>query len=470
MNLFVFLMIWEDRIPILRLHDWLLAPFYLAVLFAIAYLLRAKYTRRRPETKKYFIPALICRFIGCFSFTLLFQFYYNGGDTWAYHWGAIAIWKSFWVDPKLFIEILTSEAGNYSYEAYNFFRETQATWYIAGEETMTVMKVAGIIYLFTFQSYLCTGFILAFLTMIASWKIYEVFYDAYPHLHKYLAYGILFVPSVLFWGAAGLMKDTLVLIGLGFGFWGVYQLMIRRRNIIKSLIYIPFGFYTMFTIKPYVVIVLIPTLLVWIILHYSNKISNDRIRIFFKPFIFSLAILGSLSAIQLVSSGTGRFSSDSILQYAVRVQIYSINQTTSSDGSGYDLGDYEPTVLGLLKMVPKAINVTLFRPYPWESRKIVLIPNIFEGIISFLVTLLVLWRVGPFRTLKAVFSNSMLIFAVLFSLIFAFAVGFTTYNFGSLARYKIPALPFYFASLAIIYDEYLKRRKKKTKRLPPYLS
>jgi hypothetical protein len=41
---------------------------------------------------------------------------------------------------------------------------------------------------------------------------------------------------------------------------------------------------------------------------------------------------------------------------------------------------------------------------------------------------------------------------LVFSVIFAFAVGFTSFNFGALARYKIPFMPFYFIALFILAD------------------
>jgi hypothetical protein len=38
-----------------------------------------------------------------------------------------------------------------------------------------------------------------------------------------------------------------------------------------------------------------------------------------------------------------------------------------------------------------------------------------------------------------------------FAIVLGAAVGLTSYNFGALSRYKIPCLPFFTASLAIIY-------------------
>jgi hypothetical protein len=42
------------------------------------------------------------------------------------------------------------------------------------------------------------------------------------------------------------------------------------------------------------------------------------------------------------------------------------------------------------------------------------------------------------------------LFFLVVSLIFAFAVGISSYNFGALSRYKIPCLPFYAAFVLVI--------------------
>ena len=455
----------DTRINILRYHDWLLAPFYLALIYAIALLLRKRYTKQYPQTKPYFIPALILRLVGCFCFGLLYQFYYNGGDTWAYHWGAIAIWRSFFADPSLWLEIMLAEAGNYSYEAYNFFRETQATWYIVGEETMTVMKVASLLYFITFQSYLCTGFILAFFSMLACWKIFEVFVDMYPRMHKYFAYGILFVPSIFFWGAAGVTKDTLVLTGLGFSFWGFYQFFFKRRYLLKSFIYMIIGMWVMFVVKIYVILAMLPALFIWLILRLSNGIKNKFSRLVFKPILFTVGIVGAALLFKTIGADSTNYSLEGIVVYAAAAQTYLQQTTEKTGGAGYDLGQYEKTITGVMGMIPASINVTLFRPYPWEVRKPVLLPSVVEAILTMIATIFVLIRVGIFSTFKIIYKDSNLAFCLIFSLLFAFAVGFTTYNYGSLSRYKIPALPFYFSALAIIYRERLIRIKNKRERL-----
>jgi ABC-type uncharacterized transport system permease subunit len=67
-----------------------------------------------------------------------------------------------------------------------------------------------------------------------------------------------------------------------------------------------------------------------------------------------------------------------------------------------------------------------------------------------------------FYTIKAFSTNGLklsfkiinkdpnVLFCLIFSLIFAFAVGISSYNFGSLSRYKIPCLPFFAAFIVIL--------------------
>ena len=74
-------------------------------------------------------------------------------------------------------------------------------------------------------------------------------------------------------------------------------------------------------------------------------------------------------------------------------------------------------------------------------------------------TLYVFFTVGLFRTLRELFSDPTVLFCLIFAIVFAFAVGFTSMNFGALARYKIPALPFYFSALVILLDS---RNRKDT--------
>jgi hypothetical protein len=138
-------------------------------------------------------------------------------------------------------------------------------------------------------------------------------------------------------------------------------------------------------------------------------------------------------------------------------------------GSVYDLGTFEPSALGALKMFVPAVNVTLFRPYPWEIKNVFMLLSSLESFSFLVITFLFIYRVGLKRIVMIVNENPFLLFCLIFSLVFAFSVGVSTYNFGSLVRYKIPLLPFYtFLLFAIYHNGYKKiveeKQEKKIRR------
>jgi len=105
----------------------------------------------------------------------------------------------------------------------------------------------------------------------------------------------------------------------------------------------------------------------------------------------------------------------------------------------------------MLTKFPLAVNVTLFRPYIWESGKVLVFFNALESLALLLLTLKVLSVVGLKQSLSTIRSNPTIQFALLFSIVFAFAVGISSFNFGALSRYKIPCIPFYALSMVLIY-------------------
>jgi len=101
----------------------------------------------------------------------------------------------------------------------------------------------------------------------------------------------------------------------------------------------------------------------------------------------------------------------------------------------------------MLRLAPAAVNVSLFRPYLWEIKNLLMMISSLEAFVLLILTVYVI--------IKA----TTVLFCLLFALSYAFAVGVSTYNFGSLVRYKIPMMPFY--SIAIFYImSYLKRERK----------
>lgn len=142
------------------------------------------------------------------------------------------------------------------------------------------------------------------------------------------------------------------------------------------------------------------------------------------------------------------FALDNIVETALAL---SYNLSKLDAGSSYDLGEIEPTLTGLLKKMPAAINVTLFRPYLWEVNSAVMLFAALESFLIFITSIHILLKVGINKTISSIFNSGDIMFCIIFSIIFGFATGISSNNFGSLVRYKIPTMPIYITGLFIVY-------------------
>ena len=183
------------------------------------------------------------------------------------------------------------------------------------------------------------------------------------------------------------------------------------------------------------------------------------------PVISVFIVVFGYLLISSIAEETQKYSSiDTITQ---RIGGFHTDHGRRTDASTYHLGEIEYTPLGMLKKLPESVNVTLFRPYIWEVKNIVMLVSAVESLLFLLVTIYMLIKAGPLKLLKSLFSNPEVTLCLSFTIILGFVVGFTSMNFGALARFKIPILPFFAMGIFIIQDSGVLKasnRKKKNKK------
>jgi len=441
------LLLYDKGLDILNLLDYILLPFLTIGIIAIFNNLKKK-RYKDSIVAQYFIPALVFRLIGTFLTACLYQYYYGYGDTTWYYIGVSDIAKAFFTKGfSVGVEMLL-----YPYDLYSEAAKESITYafFFKNDSMLTVIKSGALFSMLTFGSFIGASYGLTLISFVGMWMFYRVMQDLYPHLHKPLAYAILFVPSVCFWGT-GLMKDPLSLGGVGMFVYGLYFLFYKsgQRGLLLPLLALIIGLYYSIVVKAYVAVAVVPAAVVWLSLLFKNKIKNKTLRALAVPMLLAIGIGFGAIALQQVAKS---FKLEDIALEAAKTQWWIALNTEQFGGTGYSLGVFEPTTAGMLKKAPEAINVALFRPYIWEAKKIIVIPSALEAVFTLLFTLYVFFTVGLFRTIRELFSDPTVLFCLIFAIIFAFAVGFTSMNFGALARYKIPALPFYFSALVILLD------------------
>jgi len=302
--------------------------------------------------------------------------------------------------------------------------------------------------------------------LVGNWLIYRVFLDQYPTLSKQLAYGILYLPSVWFWGV-GLLKEPLVMFSIGVFVYTFYYLFIKREFKWWFLIIIPIA-YCFFYAKLYLLFSVIFLFVIWLFASRLKKVKSTPIKFIFGS-AFLLALVLALISIPSEAISKLFLIEPDLVQTAVNKATYGTKQTLRNFGSGYELGKLEPTLKGLAKLSIPAINVSLFRPYLWECSKVINLFTAFESLFLFLFFLVVVIRSKIFGIFRILFRNPFLLSSACFVLLVSFLVGFISMNFGTLARYRLPVLPFFCAILIImnsILRESAKERAAQRKMLP----
>lgn len=433
-------------------RDLILTPIYATVIVLTALLLRSVWVREE-TVKRYFLPALMVKLAGAISAALIYDFYYGGGDTFTFYQGVQVIWDSFLESPFMAFKLLLTSAGNYEPATLKY---TQLIWVFRDPASFLVVKTAAFLGFFCFNSYLVISILFATISFIATWNLFSVLNKIYPELHKQMAIAILFVPSVFFWGS-GLFKDTLTFAGFAWVISGVLNVFILKRRIPLSVIMMVLSSYFIITIKAYILINFIPPLFLLLFTHYKQYIPSQFVQKVTTPIILVIASLTSYFIVQQFSSVFDRYAISNFTDTASSMQrwhLYVAEHSQSS--SGYTLGQVEPSLLGILSKFPAAVNVTLFRPYLWEVRNPVMLMAALESLLFLGFTTYLLMRGKVVHFFKLIYKDPVVFSFMLFSITFAFAVGFSSYNFGALVRYKIPCMPLYASSLFIIYDK-LKR-------------
>ncbi|MEZ5016883.1 MAG: hypothetical protein R2800_07510 [Flavipsychrobacter sp.] len=430
----------------IHLLDYLLLPFYLVIIFFIASKIRDAYYPPGHQWRPYFMPGLIAKILGGLFIGFIYQYYYGGGDTSKYFEHASTINSSFGESPIMWFKLTFRLADWYDGPYMKYINQME--WYEAPTEYM-VATITALIATLTFSTYLPTSVLLASLAYTGIWALFRTFATKYPQYTLYIAIAVLFIPSTIMWGS-GIFKDTICMFALGWLTYGVFRLLINRDFRISIILLTVFAFYLIANIKVYILIAFLPAIVFWILSTYSHYIKNPFARFFTKIGVIIICIGGFLFFASAFASTLGRYSLDKVAKTSYLVGNY-ISEQAGDAGSAYDIGEFSPTPAGMLSRFPAAVNVSLFRPYLWETRKPIQFINAIEATILLLLTIKVLFSVGLGRVWKSIATDPTIQFCLIFTLIFAFAVGLSSGTFGTLSRYRIPCLPFYTMMLVLIY-------------------
>lgn len=429
----------------MALFELLLFPLYVAFFFFIFRVQRRRLTD--PVLRFYHIQAFWIKTLVVLLFAF-FNWKISKGDSFVLYQ----------IEGKNIYDMILKDFSNIKWitmKGENFdetlLRDPWNRGYFRAENNFMVVRFVTVISFFTLGKYLLTNLVFSMLAFTGAWKLYEFFYQQYPHMHKKFAIAILYLPTFVFW-SSGILKDSICIAAIGWITYSLYEIFYKAKNIVKSGLLLLFFGYLLWVIKPYILISYVPFFVLFLILKNVNLVNSKLIKIILMPAL----LVGCMVAFSLVMNKLkeelGQFAVDSLTKN-IKNQNDAYENQADKGGAMFSYGqEFDGSVTGLIKMAPVFIGTTFFRPFIWESKKATTLLSSLESMALMIFTLMVFFKAG-FKTIFQTFTkNSLAIYCILFALVFALFVGATTLNFGTLVRYKIPCMPFYVIAVFLVQE------------------
>lgn len=444
-------------------------------------------------------------------FIYIFTYYYGIGnvdfDSYQYYVDGKILNNVFYESPLDYFKLLTG-IGEDMQMAEKYLHYTGKWFYSYTfflDDAKNVIRLSSIIHFFSQGSFVVQFLFFDLIAVIGILFCVKAISKLTQLTNQLVFYIILFFPSLLFWGS-GLLKEPLLLLGIGLFLFSVFK---NNQTLILRIITILISLIILVAFKPYVLISIILILIIYLIHKYF------KIKLIFS---FLLLCLVGISVLYLVPSikhkvvntisfkqhdfintgSGGLFCIDSIsgkefniapqFQNKIKlegkkiiikdkIEIFEINRykknvismvvdSTSNinlklaiilikSQSYIPITPIKTSLNQLILNIPEALINSLFRPWFGDPGKEFKYFAMIETFLIFTFLILAIKRRRSLSDLEKILVFSLIILILSLSII----IGWTTPILGAIVRYRIPV---YLAILLIsfIIIEPPKRWKK----------
>ncbi|MES1197804.1 MAG: DUF2142 domain-containing protein, partial [Chitinophagaceae bacterium] len=385
--------------------DLLIFPLCFAVLFLIIRNRANSY--RDIRINSLYHRAFNFRLIGVFTFTILTEFYFKGGDTALYYQATqdlrAAITdrsENFWLIMQT--QKITFKSPLFDYFFYDGYTGDLTYNYMLSPANFFPPKLALIpSYLFA-NSYLCINMVFSFFALGGAIRLFKTFLHFYPKLYRELALACLLLPGVVYW-SSGLLKDPITFGCVGIIAYAFLNVFIKKEKIFASLAWIVICSLLLFFIKVYILLVLVLSLLVWQFAEFNKLIKNKTLRSIFAVMTLVISLgIGYLLLNYLTSFDVAQqYQLDKVAGNAEyqRRMYANIAQTTSD--SHFEVNASNPFLL-----VINGISATFYRPFLWEINSPIALLSAVESLGFLLLTLNFIIKKGIKKFFSVPFSDA----------------------------------------------------------------
>lgn len=411
------------------------SDFFILLLFSLLAYAGMRFLIFKNKSKSFYLMFKIfflLKLVSGVLMSLLTIYYWKEGDAIFYYsegQNLIQLIKSDFTNIKyLFIPL------EYYQNRISLDSELVKTYNGSGVESSFLMsKFCAIFYYPALGKYLLVNFFFGVFSTIAQVKLYLVVLKRYPHLKKVVALCILFMPTLLLYSTS-IFKETLCLSFIGFAFFN-FQQIVNSKNTALNSFFLLLNVYLIFVVKSYVLFAFLIAILLLLFFQLVGVMFRHSL-------ITRALILVFIAGLLFLTYSNLDFFDPYVLSFVDTSNFYQQYYNNDfGETSSFEIGEIETTLQGLLKKMPVGIYTTYFRPHLWEVRKPIVL---FSALESFLILAFTIWafiKNGKYL-LILIREDYFARLAMYYAIVLGIIIGLTTFNFGTLIRYKVPVVPF----------------------------
>ncbi|MBS1570904.1 MAG: hypothetical protein JST62_00705 [Bacteroidetes bacterium] len=434
------------------INDIVLGPLCVLILF---FIIRSKAERQTdPTLRNIYYRGFYFKVLCVLAFTFVTEFVFKGGDTNLYYQGVKDLRSAVNADFNNIGTIISSTKLDMDnpltpYFYYDNYADDFTFNYMLSSSNFFVPRLGLIPSFLFFNNYLCINFVFGFFALGGAIRLFKFFYYYYPNYKKVLAVAIVFLPSVGFW-SAGLLKDPISFGCVGYILYAVLNIVIKKKKISSSLSWIVICGVLTYFIKVYILLVLILAILLWLFAESNKTIKDKTLRNIFTVMTITVSLGVGVLLLNYFTSleAAQQYKLDTLMDKAE----YQRHVLEDLQANGVELGsNFEMNTSNPVLLAANSLLATFFRPFLWEITSPAVFLSAIESLFFLFLFLNFLFKRGVKQFFKLSFEDPRMLMCFSFAIVFAFAVGASTNNFGALSRYKIPCMPFFFVLLLMVY-------------------
>ncbi len=374
--------------------------------------------------KNFFWPALLLKLGAGLLVGWLYQHYLSGGDTFVYQKQADILSAYAQQEPRNYLHFILT--GEYPSEyLYNIMK------FRGYSNSFFMVLLLHFLNFITHNSYYLNSFYFSLFSFWGCWQLTKTAAFIFPSTRMAAVLAFLFFPSIVFW-SSGVLKESILVGSCALLLAGVLQFIYLPHPKWVTFLKIAVAAYFCFKIRFYFAVAYFPLLASFTLLQLigQKKLLPESKKLIYYGSV--LVVLGILASFLHEAITPAYF-------FKEMIKSYDISRATTTREAFIDLPDLQPTYQSLVYYAPKAISSTIFRPFIGEINT----PEYgLAGLENLLVLVIAALALFTFWQNKPALPLTLVLSLLVYSMIVAALIGYSTANLGSVSRYKVAFMPF----------------------------